>query len=928
MLSSKIKHLPFLKASLFVFSTATFSQEITQPVVSSEQINIISVEDLQFRDLNKNGQLDKYEDWRLSPEKRTKDLLKRMTIDEKIGQLAHSRISPGPNGYNFELLQASVLEQGITSYIPRASMPTSEFAKKNNQAQQIAEQSRLGIPLTISTDPRHHFQSTAGASTSGEGFSVWPETLGFAAINDPELTQRFAQTVAAEYRATGFNLALSPQADLVSEPRWPRSYGTFGADPYVAKTMVGAYVSGIQGSTNGLQAGFVPAIVKHWVGYGAATDGFDSHNYYGRNGDLKSENLHLHIEPFTDAFKYQVAGVMPAYSIFPGLRVNGEEVEQTGAAYSKKLIKELLVKKQKYTGFVLSDWAILNDCTESCKNGAPAGEKPGFDSISTAWGVSELSQAERVALAMHAGVHQFGGLSTVKPIIEAYGQKLISKKLIDKAAAKVLVNTFKSGVFEAPFVDEDAVSNLVNAPKTQELALQTQAKAITVLKRGDDGQLLPKGKHKLFLHNAGPDAFTNAGHQIVENIDDADVAIVRLAAPYETLHPGYFFGSKHHEGSLAFKEDSETIRLLKSLQGRARVIVDISLDRPAILTNILPLTNVLVANFGASDSALLSALDGTIEPVGKLPFELPSSMAAVEVQDSGKPADSEKPLFPIHYSAPKEAQQSTMSPPPPPLPISPIEHAFIPLRNTGLGNEQWEHFFNQTTVRNVDHPALYPVLPAPEKNNGQAVIIVPGGGYQFVSIENEGLRVAEKLAEQGYNAFILKYRTHKTPEEPAEALVAIGKLFSTLGKSVLPDHIPAVDDLELAIKYIQNNAERWNIDDKQAHVIGFSAGARTTIRYLERDVKESSLASAALIYPPMKNIIGAGARPPLFMAVAVDDPLFIQGGMTMAENWWRETGKIEFHLYSGGSHGFGMTETGTTSEDWINQYLLWLRSPK
>lgn len=632
---------------------------MSQAAISTRTTPIIEIDGLEFRDLNKSGTLDAYEDWRLSSAQRAANLLSRMTLEEKVGQLAHGNIWPnapfGAPATGFDLADAEdvMSTHHITAFIPFVTLSYLDFVAQNNAVQEIAERGRLGIPATISTDPRHHFMTTIGASTAGEGFSQWPEPLGFAALDDAELMLRFARIAASEYRATGFSQALSPQADLATEPRWTRIYHTFGEDPVVAARMVGAYIEGFQGARDGVRAGHVSTVVKHWVGYGAAKDGFDSHNYYGRFGDLEERDLATHVEPFVAAFDADVSGVMPAYSIFDGLTVDGQAVEPVGAAYSEVLIKDLLRGEHGFDGVILSDWAITNDCADPCKNGRAPGAFPDPDTeISTAWGVLDLTRPERFALAMSMGVDQFGGVNDTAALLAAIEQGLISEERIDESVRRILEKTFAVGLFESPFVDANSAREAVNTTESQQLALSTQSRSLVILVQDADGPLLTESDQTLYIHNAEASVFESAGYGVASDFNEMDTAIVRLSAPYETLHPNYFFGMQQHEGSLAFDPDGEEMRLLRALDDAGvRVIVDVALDRPAILTEVAELADVLIVNFGVSDLALLRALDGSIPPEGRLPLELPSSMEAVERQDSGKPADSEKPLYPLHFSA-------------------------------------------------------------------------------------------------------------------------------------------------------------------------------------------------------------------------------------------------------------------------------------
>lgn len=258
------------------------------------------------------------------------------------------------------------------------------------------------------------------------------------------------------------------------------------------------------------------------------------------------------------------------------------------------------------------------------------------------------------------------------------------------------------------------------------------------------------------------------------------------------------------------------------------------------------------------------------------------------------------------------------------VPVTAPTQASIPLLANQPDTEQWERYFGQTMVRNVTRPAIYPVLPDAKNANGKAVIVVPGGGYQFVSMDSEGFRVADRLAAAGYTAFILKYRPMTTERDPVRYMANMAKLFGSLGKGELADHVPAVDDLSSALRLVSTDAAKWKIDPAQIGVIGFSAGSRTAIRLIEVRPEAKLARHISLIYPPMTQTINGGPRPPLFLAIAVDDPLFKQGGLNLVDKWLKESSRTEFHLYSGGNHGFGMRPQGTTSDNWMDHYLSWL----
>ncbi len=256
--------------------------------------------------------------------------------------------------------------------------------------------------------------------------------------------------------------------------------------------------------------------------------------------------------------------------------------------------------------------------------------------------------------------------------------------------------------------------------------------------------------------------------------------------------------------------------------------------------------------------------------------------------------------------------------------LPPYRGETIPLSGAAPGNEEWDRVMGQVWVRNVSSPALYVVRPMNGRSTGKVVIVVPGGGYQFVSIESEGFRVADRLAAEGHLALVLKYRPKATPPATEDFMAAMARQFGSLGKGTLADHPPAVDDLAAAIDYVHSNARKLGVSPDAIGVIGFSAGSRSTIRLLEQRPQAALLDDVALIYPPMTEVVTGGPRPPLFLAIASDDPLFRQGRLALVDSWLRDSNAVELHLYSGGSHGFGMMPKGTTSDHWIDQYLAWL----
>jgi beta-glucosidase len=443
-------------------------------------------------------------------------------------------------------------------------------------------------------------------------------------------------------------MALSPQADLATEPRWPRVSGTFGEDAELAGRMVGAYVAGFQHGANGVDSNGVVTVVKHWVGYGAAKDGWDSHLYYGRFATFPGNNFLYHVRAFIPAFTAHTGGVMPTYSILEGATWDGKPIEQVGAGYNHQLLTDMLRGHYGFQGVILTDWAITNDCTERCKKGAPAGERPSFADVGMPWGVEDLPMRARFVKAVQAGVDEFGGTERADLLIEAVHAGELTEARLDSSVVRILTQKFAQGLFEHPYVDVDAAGRVVGNQEFQAAALDAQRRALVLLE--NKGGILPLKRRagrplRVYLHNVAAEVATREGWTVVTDPKQADVAIVRLVAPFEHPHPGYIFATFFHEGSLAFKDGDPDYEAFKQASAVVPTIATVYLDRPAILTPIRDRARALIANFGVSDQALIDVLTGRAKPEGKLPFELPSSMAAVEAQRSDLPHDSQRPLY-------------------------------------------------------------------------------------------------------------------------------------------------------------------------------------------------------------------------------------------------------------------------------------------
>jgi beta-glucosidase len=605
----------------------------------------------QAADLNHNGRLDTYENPRAPVEKRLDDLIGQMTLAEKVGTLLHGTLPlvPGKGGqapaaYNLDALRKLLAENKVNSFITRITLPPADFAAADNAVQQAARETRLGIPVTISTDPRNHFNSVIGASNSAGAFSRWPEFLGMGALDDPATTRRFGQVVAAEYRAVGIQMALGPQVDLFTEPRWGRGVSTFGSDYRKVSVQAGAYIEGLQGGADGVHRGSVLAVTKHWAGYGAQPDGLDGHNAYGARAVTDQKNFELHVAAFDGALAAHTAGIIPAYPVIIGPSVDGKPLERVGPGFSHQMLTDLLRGTKGYRGLILSDWNITADCGPDCEG--PTREHPqGVRAIAMPWGVETLTTQERFVKGIDAGIDQFGGTDDPAPLLAAVHEGKVTPGRIDQSVRQVLRLKFELGLFDNPFVDPARAKSVVGSAASQAIADKAQREAMVLLKNADAVLPLHRGT-RVWLSGINAAAARAGGLVVVDRPEQAQVALVRTTSPAEMLHPWHFFGAHQAEGRIDLRTGDEGFDALMAGSARVPAVLAVDMIRPTVLTAAKPHAAAMLALFGASDAALVDVLTGKAAPKGHLPTELPRSMQAVVEQDPAAADDSVDPLFP------------------------------------------------------------------------------------------------------------------------------------------------------------------------------------------------------------------------------------------------------------------------------------------
>lgn len=567
---------------------------------------------------------------------RAHELVSELSVKEKVGLLFHPILILGadhdpdaatPFGPSTREL---IVDRGIRHFCLAAIPSPVETAKAITRLQNIATGHGSRLPIVFSSDPRHSFLQNMGATHRAEGVSQWPEPIGLGALDDPELVREFARIVRHDYRAMGVRMALHPQVDLATDPRWARQAQSFGADPEKTSRLLAAYLEGLQGDEVGADS--VAATVKHFPGGGPQKDGEDPHFPYGREQVYPGGRFEEHLAPFRTAIAAGAAAIMPYYGMPVGLVRNGHRVEEVGFAFNRALITDLLRDELGFDGVVLSDFGLVHD--------AHIFGKP-FPA--RAWGVEHLDPAERMARLFAAGVDQLGGESDTAQVVELLERGRLDEQRITDAAARIARLTLQL----APGVQTPDVTALPLREHV-ELGRRAQSLAVTVLSNGrlgDGSSALPmRGSRRVSLH--GVDAASLPEGWTAVEPGDAEVAIARVAAPFEP-RDHYFLESGMEQGSLEFRP--EVVEELRAIAAQAPLVVVVTLSRPAILTPIAEFATALIAEYGASDAALLDALTGVVPHRGRLPFELPRSMAAVVASCPDVAGGTHDPLYPTGW---------------------------------------------------------------------------------------------------------------------------------------------------------------------------------------------------------------------------------------------------------------------------------------
>lgn len=685
-------------------STYFIDGTLVQPEIGVRSVKVLTVDKLQFKDSNNNGKLDTYEDWRLSPAKRAEDLVKYLDQKRQLGLLSeYAWISvTDDSGQLTEAdkknLQESYSRFGLIRW-PGVEVSPVGIARKTNALQELAESEEFGIPVLITSDPVFSAISSQDSTTlmhqnTSHQILDWTTVMGFGAINDENFIYDMGLKQAASMRAMGVRWMLGPQLDLASEPMWARVYDTFGSDSERVTKLSTAYILGLQGGRPGMNPfSGIALTVKHFPGGGANENGMDSHTRFGQANIFPGNNLEEHVNIFKDVLAAtNPLSIMPNYSLFEGVSWNGTPIEEVNSHYSTTFMQDILRKEIGWDGMVTSDWSAVKLNTDATTAGQ-------------AWGTESWSNGDRIARYVQNGGHQIGQGSSATSIWEnALLAGSISDAEIAHNAYKTLEMLFATGSFENPYVDAEKATEIVTS--FTEDARNAMMRAFTLLK--NDQSVLPlnttsvdqdgDGQIEVYWDGLDDNALSSYVTRVkgivpVADIKSADYAIIRVAArhgiyngldggvplswadpvlvydqttdyPSSTVSTSSSRGgtaADNNKAALSVAEYLNKVSAAKKANPKLKIILVVSMIRPFIISDYLADIDVLAADFGITDDALLDMLfqrrhgyrDYSLQPTGTLPMEIPSSQKAVYDSMEDVPDDSENPTFKVGFGITK-----------------------------------------------------------------------------------------------------------------------------------------------------------------------------------------------------------------------------------------------------------------------------------
>lgn len=664
---------------LMLFASATLAQGTytTQPVIEARAVATLTVNQLRFKDLNKNNTLDRYEDWRLPVDQRIDDLLKKMTLPEKVGMMLINTLNADPGG-KLSLRAAEFIEdekmtrfifRNVVTQTPRAVAPGGfagahitpyEAAQFMNAIQELAENTRLGIPPMFKSNSRNHveFDARAGINEESGAFSAWPKESGLAATRDLELIGDFARTMRQEWTAIGLRGMYGYMGDLSTEPRWYRAHETFSENAQLTADILTTLIKNLQGVS--LTSRSVATTIKHFPGGGPQEGGGDPHYAFGKNQIYPAGKFDDHLIPFQAAINAGASSIMAYYGIPVGQPYLPNTV---GMAFSKGIVTELLQKKLGFNGYVNSDTGIIGD---------------------RAWGLEDKSIDEQILIAIDAGTDILSGFNDNKQLLNLVTSGKLAEARVDASVKKLLKEQFELGLFENPYVDANRASYVLGNAANQRKADIAQRKSIVLLQNKKVLPLVaPKDNDtlKVFTMGMNVKAFAGSAWQrakvVSGNYDakkgeklpaiakDTDFAVIRIYVTNDASVSGLRFGGASPDelnflsfSSMATAKSWKVTPSLQDIQhilktvGPEKTILSIDFRQPYVLDEKSELLSAgaILATFGVSDAAIVDIISGKFKPTGKLPYALANKEKAVIDQHPDAPGyPAEDTLFPFGF---------------------------------------------------------------------------------------------------------------------------------------------------------------------------------------------------------------------------------------------------------------------------------------
>jgi beta-glucosidase len=663
---------------LLAFISFSNKSLLSQPLLESRSVSIIQQGDFKYKDLNKNNELDIYEDWRKPIEERISDLIGQMTLEEKVGMLLINTLNADNYGKVPERAVQYIEDEKMTRFIFRNKVANNpirgeagdgfrgteitpfEAAQFMNAIQELAENTRLGIPAMFKSNARNHidFDARAGINVGAGAFSSWPKENGLAATRDMELIAEFADIMRQEWTAIGLRGMYGYMADLSTEPRWYRIHETFTEDSELASDIIKTLVENLQGKQ--LNSKSVALTIKHFPGGGPQEGGGDPHYDFGKNQVYPGNNFDYHLAPFQAAVDAGASSIMAYYGIPVGQKYMPNNV---GMAFSKGILTDLLRKNLGFKGYVNSDTGIIG---------------------SRAWGLEDKSTEEQIIIALEAGTDVLSGFSNNKQLLDLVTSGKLAEERVDVSVKRLLKEQFELGLFENPFVNANRAAYWVGNPSFQRKAEIAQRKSIVMLQNKmnlplkingeDEIKILTYGMDtKVFEHtggrfsrenNGGIKAYTVNFDSFPDIEDNTDFAIIRVNVSNARTRERMFGGAEPDElDFLAFSDMAkakswivspslENIQNIMDKIGAEKTIISIEFRQPYVLDEDCGLLNAgaIFATFGVTDAALVDIITGKFKPTGKLPFALAKTPEAILKQNPDEPGyQKEDTLFPFGF---------------------------------------------------------------------------------------------------------------------------------------------------------------------------------------------------------------------------------------------------------------------------------------